>query len=589
MVCILLTHIILLFRYIMDVVLGAVDPGIPGPDILAVDDAMDTALRWIGFDNIGTCERLRNEGLSTFGDLKSMKEKDIRNLAESYGRRTAADGRFIFGLRRIRYLLGLIHRVQDFHRVGQEPSLDAFGEDNDKNFRAALDIAYDRAEVRRVEKEQSDTVSKAADPGKFKDEKKWPEWEPAFTNYLSTIQGVNGVPLSYVVREVADPADDADYESFNEQAIACSPLTGPVFQANSRKIHQLIKSFLQTETAEQWIKPLARKQSGRADMKALRKHYSGEGNTSRRIAVAERIRDSLHYKNERAMQFSAFLEKLQKMFNIFEEEDEQMTEQAKVCMLLRKVEHPQLQDAVGALRIRASIDGVTFTECANHLSAQVSELPDHQSSRKLSATGSDRSKSSDTKRIRGGGPGNGKRKGIHMPDGSVWTGFYDDWDQLSKDDRQIVMDTRVKNKNKSGKKESASYSKKFKNIKSKVAELKRTLAALQSNKSGDDDASEDGETPDNAGDSFGGRQKNKQKKEWFSRVTLAVLTWAAMVYRWWTMYCGRVTQRNISAHESSNRRPSQRYITRSVRNDGSNYSTRELDSHADTVVLEKKC
>ena len=49
------------------------------------------------------------------------------------------------------------------------------------------------------------------------------------------------------------------------------------------------------------------------------KHFatSGEGNTSRRIAVAERIRDTLHYKNERAMQFFTFLDKLQKIFNIF--------------------------------------------------------------------------------------------------------------------------------------------------------------------------------------------------------------------------------------------------------------------------------
>lgn len=518
----LFTHFILLYKeisIIMDdvIAVAAAAAGaavIPGPAIPVDDGVMDTVLQWVGFDNVGTRDRLRSEGLSTFDDLKTMKEKDIRDLAESYGRRTAADGRFIFGLRRIRYLIGLVHWVQDFHRVGQEPTLDAFGEDDADSFRVALDTAFNRAEVRRVEKEQSDTVSKAADPGKFKDEKKWPEWEPAFTNYLSTIQGVNGVPLSYVVREVDNPADDAEYESFNEQAIACTPLTGPAFQADSRKVHQLIKSFLQTETAEQWIKPLARKQSGRADMEALRKHYSGEGNTSRRIAVAERIRDTLHYKNERAMQFSAFLDKLQKMFNIFEEEDEQLTEQAKVRMLLKKVEHPQLQDAVGALRVRASIDGVTFTECANHLSAQVSELPDHQSARKLSATGSDRSKSSDPKRIRGGGPGTGKRDGIYMPDGSVWTGFYSDWAQLSKEDRQTVMDTRVKNKNKSTKKDSASYSKKFKDIKSKVAELKRTLASLQSKQcNGDDNASDDGETPDNAGDSFGGRQKKKQKKE----------------------------------------------------------------------------
>ena len=48
------------------------------------------------------------------------------------------------------------------------------------------------------------------------------------------------------------------------------------------------------------------------------------------------------------MQFSAFLDKTQKMFNIYDEEGEPMTEQAKVRMLLSKVEHPQLKDAVGA-------------------------------------------------------------------------------------------------------------------------------------------------------------------------------------------------------------------------------------------------
>ena len=84
-------------------------------------------------------------------------------------------------------------------------------------------------------------------------------------------------------------------------------------------------------------------------MIALRKHYSGERNTSRRIAAAERIRDTLHYKSERAMSFSSFLDKMQKIFDIFEEEIEVIYEHAKVRLLLKKVEHPQLQDAVGAL------------------------------------------------------------------------------------------------------------------------------------------------------------------------------------------------------------------------------------------------
>lgn len=373
------------------------------PPVVPIDQ-MDIALQWIGFDNVATRNRLRDEGLSTFNDLRSMKEKDIRDLAESYGRRTAGDGRFIFGIRRTRYLLGLIHWVQDFGRVGEVPSLVGFEDDPDV-FREALDIASDRADVRKVEKEQSDTVSKAADPGKFKDERKWPEWEPAFVNYLSTIPGVSGVPLSYVVREQEEADASFPYESFNERAVACAPLTGALFQADARKVHQLLKSFLQTESAEQWIKSIARKQSGRADMKALRNHYSGEGNTSRRIAIAERTRDTLHYKSERAMSFSSFLDKLQKMFNIFVEENEEISEPAKVRMLLKKVEHPQLQDAIGALRVRSAIEGITFTECANHLAALVSELPDQQSARKIARTGSSErpKKKGSTPRIRGGG------------------------------------------------------------------------------------------------------------------------------------------------------------------------------------------
>ena len=241
-------------------------------------------------------------------------------------------------------------------------------------------------------------------------------------------------------------------------------------------------------------------------MDALRKHYSGEGNTSRQIAVAERIRDTLHYKNERALSFSAFLDNMQKVFNTFEEEDEIISEQAKVRMLLKKVEHPQLQDAFGALRVRASIDRLTFTECANHLSAQVSELPDNQSARRISGAATDRTK--EPKRIRGGGPSkdsNSKRKGIYMPDGRVWTGYYSDWSQMSSDDKQTVLDTRKKNKGKSPKGRKVSeVGSKLQDIKAQVAELKRTIASLNKSKAPSTDGNES-DTPDNAGDSFGGR------------------------------------------------------------------------------------
>ena len=236
-------------------------------------NAMDTALMWIGFDNVATRNRIQVEGFAEFRDLMTMNEKDVRDLAESYGRRTAADGRFIFGVRRIKYLIGMIHWVQDFTRIGESPSLVEF-DGNGAAFCAALETALRRAEVRKVEKEQSDTVSKAADPGKFKDERKWPEWEPAFVNYLSTIPGVNGIPLSYVVREEAVPTASVAYGSFNERAIASALLSGDVFQADARKVHQLLKSFLQTESAEQWIKQVMVPKSSRILVKSIPASHS---------------------------------------------------------------------------------------------------------------------------------------------------------------------------------------------------------------------------------------------------------------------------------------------------------------------------
>ena len=89
---------------------------------------------------------------------------------------------------------------------------------------------------------------------KLKDERKWPEWYPAFVNYLSTIPGVYGVPLSYIVHDNEAPDHVRDFAGdFTEEIIACAPLRGPKFRADARKVHQLLKNFLTAGSAEQWI------------------------------------------------------------------------------------------------------------------------------------------------------------------------------------------------------------------------------------------------------------------------------------------------------------------------------------------------
>ena len=56
-------------------------------------------------------------------------------------------------------------------------------------------------------------------------------------NYLSIIPGVNGIPLSYVVRENETPNGEEVYASFNERMIHRAPLEGQYYLADSRRVH----------------------------------------------------------------------------------------------------------------------------------------------------------------------------------------------------------------------------------------------------------------------------------------------------------------------------------------------------------------
>ena len=132
----------------------------------------------------------------------------------------------------------------------------------------------------------------------------------------STILGVNGVPLYYVIRE--NEATKPEWKNtFVQKCISCAPLTGPHFEADARKVHHLATSFTRGETSEHWIKMHAKKHNGCLDLKALYAHYQGAGNRTRRIGEATCLRETLDYKNKRPLSFATFLSKVHHMFNLF--------------------------------------------------------------------------------------------------------------------------------------------------------------------------------------------------------------------------------------------------------------------------------
>ena len=107
---------------------------------------------------------------------------------------------------------------------------------------------------------------------------------------------------------------------------------------------------------------------------------------------------------------------------------------------------------VKALKVRFDMEGITYTQAAINLTTAVLELPEYHLTGNVSAS------SSGTPRIQGGGGSNhnsnikkkggtqAPSKGILISHGSVFTGYYPNWSELSKEDKQRVLDSRSKKK-----------------------------------------------------------------------------------------------------------------------------------------------
>ena len=108
--------------------------------------------------------------------------------------------------------------------------------------------ALGRASIRKNVVKQSKTLQIAADPGELKSDKGYHNWNQRWENYLSTIPGQNGVPLSYVIRIKSAPKFDPEtpYLTFIDRMIRCAPRSGPACVSGRRKLHQLYVSHLGT-------------------------------------------------------------------------------------------------------------------------------------------------------------------------------------------------------------------------------------------------------------------------------------------------------------------------------------------------------
>ena len=125
--------------------------------------------------------------------------------------------------------------------------------------------------------------------------------------------GIEGTPLSYIIRENDAPDIVSTFSNFIQECIAREPLKGVSYEADAQTVHQSTVSCTTWYPSKDWVKPQNKYKDSRKSMKALKDHFSGERNTTRRVAEADLMKEMLYYKSERQLTFENFLTKLQKM------------------------------------------------------------------------------------------------------------------------------------------------------------------------------------------------------------------------------------------------------------------------------------
>ena len=491
----------------------------PVPQWINMNNSIHQSLVWIGFNIPGQRNAIMTDAFTTFEEARLLTVKDIASMATTFAARTQINGRIIFGTRRTKLLKAFIHWINDFYRVSQTPTIVPL---TGAMFISQLNRALSREEVRDNLKNQTSSTSDAASPGPLKNEREWKQWEEKFTNYCASHIGAFGIPLSYVIREHDDPADDpiTNHPDFVSRTVARAPLDGEYYFADRLTVFKMIISFTTGQPSGDWVKDTLRYNDGRRSMNALRAHFAGEGNATRNISTADRLQESLHYKGERAMAFETFLTNCQKMFNIYETEGEPMNEETKVRFLFKRVQHDKLQSAIEALKAQQTAGtDITYTMAANHLSSAVAALPEYISRNRTVAG------------VTASGDGDKGKEGssaIYNPDGSINTGFIPNWRGLSAADRAIVQTERKrlglssngKGNSPKGNNSSAAGANRLKQLEVQNKKYKRQIKSMKRGKStrtNNDDNTSDNDDDDetDAGDQFGGknaRRKKKQKK-----------------------------------------------------------------------------
>jgi len=225
-------------------------------------------------DQCGLSERqidaIADEGYLTLTDFSLNRYSDIDSIAKKFTM-IRGQGAIKLGHMHVLRLKALLYWLKNQVRRG-------------------IDLYDEREDFGQYELEESiKALETYEDMDKFKDSKTtapdkfqphslrgWTQFNRNLQNYLASIRGISGVPLSYVIQkeeysDIAPPGEDAV-----EEMIRLAPLRGTAYLEDKKRVYRIIRDAVSGTDGWTWMQDV-RNEDGRQAIKSLRDHYDGPG------------------------------------------------------------------------------------------------------------------------------------------------------------------------------------------------------------------------------------------------------------------------------------------------------------------------
>ena len=178
-----------------------------------------------------TTEKHRSVATGLFQDdfetCIDLNDSALYNYFKATTSLAAAHGQIKFQIEQRNNIRALVQWTKDAIRTGQDSAMQEF---------APTGIAKILRKAESHKLYIANSTTNAVKPKDFTKEIKWSDWAPYFENYLRSIPGSTGVPLSYVTREndAANPDKNVD---FLDDYILNASLSGADYLTDRRAVH----------------------------------------------------------------------------------------------------------------------------------------------------------------------------------------------------------------------------------------------------------------------------------------------------------------------------------------------------------------